>query len=118
MVMVVDDDEGTRIAIREVLYEDGYAVTLAVNGRDAVAKMEQGWPDLLLTDLEMPEVGGEALVSWLRARAPNLPVIVVTSRLVVDAAREATRLGANAYLNKPIDIDRLLAEVKHQLAPA
>lgn len=111
LVLVVDDDRGARQAMEDVLTEEGYEVMLAENGKRALEQLERRMPTLLLTDLEMPEVDGEQLVALVRERHPTLPILVITSRLVVDAEREAERLGVRGYLNKPIDIDVLMERI-------
>ncbi len=115
VVLVVDDDFGTREAVHDILLEEGYGVMLAENGRDAVEQVSRHQPDIVLTDLEMPEVDGERLIAELRAAGYVMPILVITSRLVVDAERAAKRLGSDGYLNKPIQIDRLVDEVRRAL---
>ncbi len=115
LVLVVDDDLGTREVVHDILLEEGYGVMLAENGRDAVEQVTRHRPDIVLTDLEMPEVDGERLIAELRAEGYVMPILVITSRLVVDAERAAKRLGSDGYLNKPIQIDRLVDEVRRAL---
>ncbi|MCA9705500.1 MAG: response regulator [Myxococcales bacterium] len=115
LLLVVDDDTGARQAMEEFLTEEGYEVLLARDGHHAIAHLEQRVPAVLLTDLEMPDVNGEQLIEHTRTLHPRLPILVLTSRLVVDARREAERLGVFGYLNKPIDLDTLLGEVKRAI---
>lgn len=115
LVLVVDDDSGARQAMADVLTEEGYEVALAENGRRALEQIDRVVPAVLVTDLEMPEIDGERLILEARALHPGLPILVITSRLVVDAEREAERLGVMGYLNKPIDIDVLLERVRSAL---
>lgn len=119
LVLVVDDDSGARQAMEDVLTDEGYEVMVAENGRHALEQLQRRTPRLLLTDLEMPEIDGERLIERLRLDRPELPILVITSRLVVDAQREAERLGVRGFLNKPIDLDVLLQRVTDALgAPA
>jgi DNA-binding NtrC family response regulator len=118
LVLVVDDDGGVRQAMADVLSDEGYEVRVAENGQRALEQLDAQVPALLVTDLEMPEVGGERLIAQARERHPQLPILVLTSRLVLDAHREAERLGVLGYLNKPIDIDVLLDQVKGALVAA
>jgi len=111
LVLVVDDDNGARLAMRDFLSEEGYEVWLAENGQRALDHIDQQVPELLVTDLEMPEIDGERLIARVRSLHPTLPILVITSRLVVDARREAERLGVYGFLNKPIDLEMLLGEV-------
>ena len=72
-------------------------------------------PALLLTDYEMPELDGERLIERVRVHHPHLPILVLTSRAVDDARREAERLGVIDYLYKPIDLDVLLGRISAAL---
>ncbi|MEM9461275.1 MAG: response regulator, partial [Myxococcota bacterium] len=108
LLLVVEDDSGARQAMEDILTDEGHEVMLAENGHYAIEKLQQRVPSLLLTDLEMPDVNGEKLISHTRQRYPDVPILVITSRLVVDARREAERLGVFGFLNKPIELDVLL----------
>lgn len=116
LLMVVDDDAVTRQTMEDILTDEGYEVMLAQDGRDASEQLARRMPQLLLTDLEMPELNGERLIEHVRATHPQLPILVLTSRLVIDARREAQRLGVIGYINKPIEIDTLLSLVESTLA--
>lgn len=113
--MVVDDDDVARQAMQDILTDEGYDVMLARNGRDAANQLSQRVPHLLLTDLEMPELCGERLVEHVKASHPHLPILVLTSYLVIDAERAAQRLGVEGYINKPIDLDVLLSRIESSL---
>lgn len=115
LLLVVDDDSGARQAMEDFLTEEGYEVVLAANGRHAIDTLERRVPSLLVTDLEMPDVDGESLILHTRQHHPAVPILVITSRLVIDARREAERLGVFGYLNKPIDLDTLLDQVSTAL---
>jgi DNA-binding NtrC family response regulator len=116
LLMVVDDDAITRQTMEDILTDEGYEVMLAQDGHDASEQLARRVPQLLLTDLEMPELNGERLIEHVRATHPQLPIVVLTSRLVIDARREAQRLGVTGYINKPIEIDTLLSIVESTLA--
>lgn len=116
LLMVVDDDAVARQTMEDILTDEGYEVIVANDGRDASEQLTRRVPQLLLTDLEMPELNGERLIEHVRATHPRLPILVLTSRLVIDARREAARLGVSGYINKPIEIDRLLSAVEASLA--
>ena len=116
LLMVVDDDAVARQTMEDILTDEGYEVMLAQDGRDASEQLARRLPQLLLTDLEMPELNGERLIEHVRATHPQLPIVVLTSRLVIDARREAQRLGVTGYINKPIEIGTLLSIVESTLA--
>lgn len=116
LLMVVEDDAIARQTMEDILTEEGYEVMVANDGRDASEQLARRVPQLLLTDLEMPELNGEQLIEHVRAEHPQLPILVLTSRLVIDARREAERLGVTGYINKPIEIDTLLSAIESSLA--
>lgn len=116
LVLVVDDDNGARQAMQDVLLEEGYEVVVAQDGLEALDRIHGTPPALLVTDLEMPQINGERLIGRVRERFPGLPILVITSRLVLDAQREAERLGVAGFLNKPIDLHVLLERVRVALS--
>lgn len=115
-VLVVDDDSSIRQVMQELLGDEGYAVRLAANGRQALEQIETQVPSLLVTDYEMPEIDGERLVERVRVRHPLMPILMITSRFVSDVRREAERLGVSAYLYKPLDLEVLLGRISAALA--
>jgi two-component system response regulator AtoC len=101
-VLVVDDEEGIRSFIGEVLEGEGLKVTLAEDGEAAARLLGRQSFHLLLTDLRMPGLDGMALVRLARAEAPEMEVVVLTAHGTVPSAVEAMRLGAFDYLAKPL----------------
>ncbi len=105
-ILVIDDDAAIRESLRDVLGDAGYEVTLAKDGREALAMMSPR-PDLLLVDLMMPELDGWELIDELQRTAPlaDIPVCVLT------AISSHAPPKANAVLQKPIALDTLLDTV-------
>jgi two-component system cell cycle sensor histidine kinase/response regulator CckA len=101
VVLVVDDEEGIRLLERRVLEADGYTVIEAANGLDAIALLATGThADLLLADLDMPELGGDEMVSRVRTTRPDLKVLYVTGH--IDRLMDARPLWeGEAFLEKP-----------------
>src|SRR6187402_387398 len=106
-VLVVDDEMGARSALRDLLKSEGYEVDLAADGVAALERLAELPPDIIVTDLDMPRMGGMQLLEELRKSDRDLPVIVVTSAAEVRPAVEAMRVGATDYLTKPVDFDEL-----------
>jgi two-component system response regulator HydG len=113
-VLVVDDEPGARSALEGFL-GNLYSVDTAEDGATALQVASEKPPDLVITDLDMPNVGGMDLLKELRARDAHLPVIVVTSHQEVSAAVQAMRAGAEDYLTKPVDFDELGIVVERAL---
>lgn len=114
-IMVVDDDEGARLAMQKLLGGEGFVVDLAESGTSAARKVREAAPDVVLTDLQMPEMDGIALCRALHDWSPDLPVIVVTAFADLDSAVNALRAGAEDYLLKPVDFETMLLTIKRAL---
>lgn len=101
-ILVVDDSLTTRILERNILKSAGYRVTVAINGLDALTKIATEEFDLVVTDVEMPEINGFELTERLREQEKfkNLPIILVTSLVSEIDKRKGFSIGANAYLTK------------------
>jgi len=114
-ILVVDDDPSARAALAKLLGAGGYVVDTAEDGVVAVRVASERPPDVVVTDLDMPNMGGMSLLQCLREQDPHLPVIVVTSLDDVGAAVRAMRAGAEDYLSKPLDLDALTLAVERAL---
>jgi len=91
-------------------------ITEAVNGHDALAKLMQGKYDLLLTDMNMPEMGGAELVRFVRnGLKSDMPIVIVTTMGESKDRDLGMRLGANAYLTKPVDVKELIKTILNHL---
>jgi two-component system response regulator AtoC len=101
-VLVVDDEEGIRSFISEVLEGEGLRVTQAADGEAAARLLARESFHLLLTDLKMPRMDGMTLLRKVRAEQPEMEVIVLTAHGTVETAVEAMKLGAFDYLGKPL----------------
>ncbi|QDF98846.1 hybrid sensor histidine kinase/response regulator [Azoarcus sp. DD4] len=110
-VMVVDDSLTVRKITGRLLEREGYRVITAKDGVDALEKLIDTLPDVVLSDIEMPRMDGFDLVRNIRAdaRAKAVPVIMITSRLADKHRRYAEEVGANHYLGKPYQEEELLA---------
>jgi two-component system chemotaxis sensor kinase CheA len=117
-ILVVDDSVTTRILERNILRAAGYNVIVAVNGLDALTKLSSEKFDLVVTDVEMPEINGFELTERIRKDGENkeLPVILVTSLVSEIDRRRGLSLGANAYITKGnFDQDELLVTIRKLL---
>jgi two-component system response regulator HydG len=114
-ILVVDDEPGARTALEQLIGADGYVVDTAEDGVAALRVASERPPDVVVTDLDMPNMGGMELLKRLREIDPHLPVIVVTSLQDLGAAVQAMRAGAEDYLNKPVDFDALAVALERAL---
>jgi len=114
-ILVVDDDESLRRVIEYNLSEEGYDVIACDNGLNALAIFKKEEIDLVITDLQMPDMGGIELIKQVRALSPNALVIVITAFGTVDTAVESMKLGAFEYITKPFNREELKIIVKKAL---
>jgi len=113
-VLIVDDDAMVRRLAVSALEPDGYVLSEAVNGREALARMGAEMPDLVILDLLMPELGGMEVLRVLRAnpRTVYVPVLILTSKIDEGSTRAGFDVGATDYLTKPFSIPQLAARVR------
>jgi chemosensory pili system protein ChpA (sensor histidine kinase/response regulator) len=115
LVLVVDDSLTVRRVTQRLLVREGYRVVLAKDGLDALEKLAQDLPHVVLSDIEMPRMDGFDLVRNIRGdeRTKDLPVIMITSRIAQKHRDYAAELGVNHYLGKPYDEEHLLSLIAH-----
>jgi chemosensory pili system protein ChpA (sensor histidine kinase/response regulator) len=113
LVLVVDDSLTVRRVTQRLLAREGYRVTTAKDGLDALEKLAEETPVVVLSDIEMPRMDGFDLVRNLRAdpRWAGMPIIMITSRIANKHREHAAQLGVNHYLGKPYSEDDLLGLV-------
>ena len=114
VVLVVDDDPGIRDSLSRELRAAGYSTIDATNGRDAMERFRDNSPDLVLTDLAMPQSDGFELISAIRASATT-PIIVLSVRGADSDKIRALDLGADDFVTKPFSLPELQARVRAQL---
>src|SRR5881392_1495162 len=115
-ILIVDDDEPFRLAMRNAFARRGYEVTLAANADEAIAALTKA-PDYAVVDLRMPGPSGLEVVRSLRALPSPPQVVVLTGYGTIGTAVEAIRLGAINYLNKPADADEIEAALQGKSPP-
>lgn len=116
-IMVVDDDQEILRMLSCILELEGYSVTLATDGRAALALVEKRRPDLIILDIIMPELDGFQVLDLIRQHS-NVPVIMLTGRYEVTMLHDALALGADDYVRKPFHTRELLARIQAKLRRA
>jgi DNA-binding NtrC family response regulator len=114
-VLVVEDKDGMRKMLRETLEGAGYLVSEARDGAEAIARLEAGRVDLVLTDLKLPKRDGLAVLRAAKELAPQAGVIVMTAFGTIETAVQAMKDGAADFIQKPFDSDYLLLLIKREL---
>jgi DNA-binding NtrC family response regulator len=113
---VVDDEPDIRRLVREILEEEGYAVAVAKDGQSARESIEARTPSLVLLDIWMPDVDGITLLKeFIDTYQLHCPVIMMSGHATVEAAVEATRLGAHDFIEKPLSLAKLLLTIDNAL---
>jgi DNA-binding NtrC family response regulator len=111
-VLVVDDEPAIREVLEMILQEWGYEVRLASDGAEAKEMVETYDPDIVISDVVMPQLSGLDLLRCLKAGNPNRPVILVTAHASIDLAVESMKQGAQDFITKPMDYPKLRAILK------
>ncbi|KMY67072.1 Fis family transcriptional regulator [Desulfocarbo indianensis] len=114
-ILIVDDEKNYLLVLSALLEGEGYEVETAPSGARALALVEEDEPDLVITDMRMPRMSGVELIRELKARNPDLPVIVMTAFGTVENAVEAMKAGALDYITKPFENQELLLTVERAL---
>ena len=114
-VLVVDDDNHMRIALKESLVRAGYNVALAEDGKMAMVEIDRKPYDLVITDVKMPHLGGIDLLKAIKETSPLMPVILMTGYGTVQDAVKVIKEGAYDYIQKPFNTDTLYSVVRRAL---
>ncbi len=117
-ILVIDDEADIRESLETLLDLEGYTVHLADCAMDGLRKLESGIYDLILLDLMMPDRSGLDLLADIRARDIETPVFLITAYGSIDVAVQALKAGANDFIPKPWDNDKLVIEIDRQIAGA
>ena len=111
-ILVVDDEESMREFLSIMLHREGYAVDAAFDGAQAVARLKEHQYDLVISDINMPEMNGLMFLRELSRKFPSTNVIMITAYGGVESYLEAMSLGAYEYLHKPVRLDELRSVMK------
>ncbi|MCX8044275.1 MAG: sigma-54 dependent transcriptional regulator [Desulfobacterota bacterium] len=117
-ILIVDDEEGMRIALSEALKRSGFETLCCSDGIEAVANLKRSKFSMVITDVKMPKMDGIEVLREVKKISPTTPVVVVTAFGTVDNAVEAMKEGACDYLLKPFSFENLIEIVKNGLAQA
>ena len=116
-ILVVDDELGIRDLLSEILNDEGHNVELAENAAQARGARNRSRPDLVLLDIWMPDTDGVTLLKeWSSNGLLSMPVIMMSGHATIETAVEATKIGAQSFLEKPITMQKLLKAIEAGLA--
>ena len=111
-ILLVDDEENARIGLTRLLSNEGFLVDSVSNGFEALSYLRQQDVNLIITDINMPEMNGISFLKELNKSFPKSNVIMITAYGGVESYIEAMNLGAFEYINKPVKIDELKSILK------
>jgi DNA-binding NtrC family response regulator len=117
-ILLVDDDQEFRKAMKKMFEKSGYDVTVAADGQEALVALAEKSFDLIISDLRMPNLNGMELMEELKRRKINLPVIFITAYGEVESYMDLMNLGAFEYINKPVKGQEILGVVRKALESA
>jgi DNA-binding NtrC family response regulator len=114
-ILVVDDDESIRKTMKAILEDEGYIVDLAATGSEAIQKTKEKAYNIALLDIRLPDMEGIELLKLIKDTVPHTRKIMVTGYPSMQNAVAALNKNADAYLIKPVNVEKLLNTVKEQL---
>ncbi len=114
-ILVIDDDKNIQKVLTSILKDKDYTVETAGTGAEAVAKASRGQFDLLLIDIRLPDMEGTELITRIHDTTPKMRKVMVTGYPTLHNAIAAVNKGADAYVMKPFDVEKLLLTIKDQL---
>ena len=114
-ICIVDDEPSILNTLSSILEDEGYQVSLAKSGTEALKLICAEPPELVILDIWMPEIDGLETLKRIRQQFPNLMVIMMSGHGSVETAVKATKLGAYDYLEKPLDLEKVTILVRNAL---
>lgn len=114
-ILIIDDDENIRRVLETILTDEGYAVESADTAAKGIEKSQNGFFNIALVDVRLPDMEGIDLLPKLRNTKPKMRKIIVTGYPTLQNAMSAVNNGANAYVMKPFDVEKILNTIKDQL---
>src|SRR3990170_1570085 len=114
-ILVVDDDDNIRMSLGTILRDEGYMVDSAVNGSEAIKKTESAVFNVALIDIKLPDMEGIELLTRMKDTVPKVRKIIMTGFPSLKNAIAAVNKKADAYLLKPVELDKLLGTIREQL---
>jgi len=114
-ILIIDDDENIRRVLETILVDEGYSVECADTATRGIEKSESAFFNVALVDVRLPDMEGIELLPKLRTTKPKMRKIIVTGYPTLQNAISAVNNGANAYVMKPFDVEKILNTIKEQL---
>ena len=114
-ILIVDDEKGILSSLSAVLEDEGYAISTAGGGSDALKKIKDDTPSVVLLDIWLPDIDGLEILKEIRDTYPGVIVIVMSGHGTIETAVKATKLGAYDYIEKPLSMEKVLLIIRHAI---
>ena len=114
-ILIIDDDENIRKVLTTILEDEGYDVESVDTAKKAIERTRRKFYNLALVDIRLPDMEGIELLTRMKNTTPKIRKIIITGYPTLQNAVEAINRGADAYILKPFDMEKVLAEIKEQL---
>ena len=114
-ILIVDDEQSIRRALREILELEKYQVDEAVDGLDCLVKLKQNEYDAIILDIKMPKMDGMEALDKIQSLAVDTPIVMISGHATIDTAVEAVKKGAYDFISKPPDLNRLLITLRNAI---
>lgn len=112
-ILVIDDEKGIRNSLKDIFQYEGHTVILAENGMEGIVAAKTEKPDVIFCDIKMPKMDGLEVLERIKEFSPDTPIIMISGHGTIDNAVEAIRKGAYDFIEKPLDLNRLLVTIKN-----
>ena len=112
-ILVIDDERSIRNSMKDILQYEGYEVVLAENGMEGLVSVKSEKPDVVFCDIKMPKMEGIEVLERIKEFSADTPVIMISGHGTIDTAIEAIRKGAYDFIEKPLDLNRILITIKN-----
>ncbi len=114
-ILIIDDDENIRKVLQTILEDEGYVVETAETAKKGIERSDKAFYNLALIDVRLPDMEGIELLSKLRSTKPKMRKIIVTGYPTLQNAVSAVNKGADAYVTKPFEVEKILQTIREQL---
>ncbi len=118
LILYVEDNFDNRVLVRRILEAEGFTVVEAASGQEAFEKLKTIHPDLILMDINLPEIDGYTLTTTLKSQlTQNIPIVALTANVMKGDREKTIQAGCDGYIQKPVDVDALPHQVRAFLRP-
>jgi len=114
-ILVIDDERSIRNTLKDILEYEKYEVDLAEDGKKGIDKVKQAEYDIVLCDIKMPGIDGIEVLEQLQELSSDTPVVMISGHGNIDTAVESIKKGAYDFIEKPLDLNRLLITIRNAM---